>query len=56
LGKTEAEIRANLRDLFQAEIGQPTPNCQRRLNIPQFPPVENSPIAPVEKSPGAERL
>lgn len=24
LGKTEAEIRANLRDLFQAEIGQPT--------------------------------
>jgi hypothetical protein len=30
--------------------------CQRRLNIPQFPPVENSPIAPVEISPGAERL
>ena len=24
--KTEAEIRANLRDLFQAEIGQPTPD------------------------------
>jgi len=24
LGKTEAEIRANLRDLFQTEIGQPT--------------------------------
>jgi len=24
LGKTEAEIRANLRDLYQAEIGQPT--------------------------------
>jgi hypothetical protein len=24
LGKTEAEIHANLRDLFQAEIGQPT--------------------------------
>src|SRR5271156_2589461 len=26
LGKKEAEIRANLRDLFQAEIGQPTPD------------------------------
>jgi hypothetical protein len=26
LGKTEAEIRADLRALFQAEIGQPTPD------------------------------
>lgn len=30
--------------------------CQRRLNIPQFPPVEKSPLSPVEISPGAERL
>src|ERR1035437_7137374 len=30
--------------------------CQRRLNIPQFPPVEISPLSPVEISPGAERL
>ena len=30
--------------------------CQRRLNIPQFPSVENSPLSPVEISPGAERL
>jgi hypothetical protein len=30
-------------------------DCQRRLNIPQFPPVENSPLSPVEISPGAER-
>jgi hypothetical protein len=30
-------------------------NCQRRLNIPQFPPVEISPLSPVEISPGAER-
>jgi hypothetical protein len=29
--------------------------CQRRLNIPQFPPVEKSPLSPVEISPGAER-
>ncbi|HEX9121345.1 MAG TPA: DUF4372 domain-containing protein, partial [Terriglobales bacterium] len=29
-------------------------SCQRRLNIPQFPPVENSPLSPVD-SPGAER-
>jgi hypothetical protein len=27
--------------------------CHRRLNIPQFAPVENSPPSPVEKSPGA---
>jgi hypothetical protein len=26
LGKTEAEIRGHLRDLFQAEIGQPRPD------------------------------
>src|ERR1019366_4617815 len=25
-------------------------NCQRRLNIPQFPPVEISPLSPVEIS------
>jgi site-specific DNA-methyltransferase (adenine-specific) len=31
-------------------------SCQRRLNIPQFPPVEISPLSPVEISPGAERL
>jgi retron-type reverse transcriptase len=30
-------------------------DCQRQLNIPQFPPIENSPVAPVEISPGAER-
>ena len=30
--------------------------CQRRLNIPQFPPVEKSPLSPVEISPGARRL
>jgi hypothetical protein len=30
-------------------------SCQRRLNIPQFPPVEKSPLSPVEISPGAER-
>ena len=30
--------------------------CQRRLNIPQFPPAEISPLSPVEISPGAERL
>jgi hypothetical protein len=29
--------------------------CQRRLNIPQFPPVEKSPLSPIEISPGAER-
>ena len=29
-------------------------HCQRRLNIPQFPPVEKSPLSPVEISPGAE--
>jgi hypothetical protein len=29
--------------------------CQRRLNIPQFPPIEISPLSPVEISPGAER-
>src|SRR5579863_6897616 len=27
--------------------------CQRRLNIPQFSPVENSPLSPIENSPVA---
>src|SRR5260370_38131864 len=30
--------------------------CQRRLNIPQFSPVENSPLSPVEISQVAERF
>jgi hypothetical protein len=30
--------------------------CQCRLKIPQFSPIENSLLAPVQKSPGARRL
>jgi hypothetical protein len=30
--------------------------CQRQLKIPHFAPVENSPIPPVEISPGANAL
>ena len=31
-------------------------SCQCRLKIPQFAPIENSPLSPVEISPGADRL
>ena len=34
-------------------VARDPPPCHRRLNIPQFAPVENSPPSPVEKSPGA---
>jgi RHS repeat-associated protein len=33
-----------------------SPGCQCRLKIPQFSPIENSLLAPVQKSPGARRL
>jgi hypothetical protein len=33
-----------------------SPDCQCRLKIPQFSPIENSLLAPVQKSPGARRL
>jgi hypothetical protein len=42
LGKTEAEIRANLRDLFQAEIGQPTPDGAIQI-ADRFWPYERAP-------------
>ena len=42
LGKTEAEIRANLRDLFQAEIGQPTPDGAIQI-ADRYWPYERAP-------------
>jgi hypothetical protein len=49
LGKTEAEIRANLRDLFQAEIGQPTPDGAIQI-ADRYWPYERAPTSqPAEK-------
>ena len=42
LGKTEAEIRADLRDLFQAEIGQPTPDGAIQI-ADRYWPYERAP-------------
>ncbi|MEK7752703.1 MAG: hypothetical protein AAB654_12355, partial [Acidobacteriota bacterium] len=46
---------AMLADYMDSLVSYGASFCQRRLNIPQFPPVENSPLSPVEISPGAER-
>ena len=43
LSKTEAEIHANLRDLFQAEIGQPTPDGAIQI-ADRYWPYERPPI------------
>jgi hypothetical protein len=42
LGKTEAEIRADLRALFQAEIGQPTPDGAIQI-ADRYWPYERAP-------------
>src|SRR5260370_15841127 len=42
LGQTEAQIRANLRDLFQAEIGQSTPDGAIQI-ADRFWPYERAP-------------
>jgi hypothetical protein len=42
LGKTEAEIRADLRDLFQTEIGQPTPDGAIQI-ADRYWPYERAP-------------
>lgn len=42
----------SLRTAIQNFVAHYHSECQRRLNIPQFPPVENSPLSPVEISPG----
>jgi len=42
LGKTEADIRANLRDLLQAEIGQPTPDGAIQI-ADRYWPYERAP-------------
>ena len=42
LGKSEAEIRANLGDLFQAEIGQPTPDGAIQI-ADRYWPYERAP-------------
>jgi hypothetical protein len=44
LGKTEAEIRANLRDLLQAEIGQPTPDGAIQI-ADRYWPYERAPTS-----------
>jgi hypothetical protein len=50
LGKTEAEIQANLRDLFLAEIGQPTADGTIQVSD-RFWPYERSPTDRPEETP-----
>jgi hypothetical protein len=52
LNKQEMDTCAKHRGSKDSNWGE----CQCRLKIPQFSPIENSLLAPVQKSPGARRL
>ena len=66
-GRIDKENVAELQALIGAEVAGKhmvldlknvilVGQCQCRLKIPQFAPIENSPLSPVEISPGADRL